>query len=341
VASARGFSQPTAAHANLNSGVTLCPEVVNLNQRRLGNSELHVSEIGLGCNNFGYVKALDVNETRRIVHRAFDCGINFLDTSDSYGHSEEFLGQVLGSHRSRIVLATKFGSQLDPEGKKKGASQRYIFSAVEVSLSRLKTEWIDLYQLHRPDPGTPIEETLRALNTLVEQGKVRYIGCSNFSAEQLVEAHETAERLGLKQFVTSQDEYSLLVRNIETDLLPAVERFGMSELPYFPLASGLLTGKYKRQEEHPADSRLAQKPALSQKYATTENFDKVEKLSAFATRRGHTLLELAFSWLLSHKEVGSVIAGATKPEQVEANSKAGSWKLSPDELAAVDSITRP
>jgi len=312
-----------------------------VNQRRLGNSELEVSEIGLGCNNFGFVKALDVNETRRIVHRAFDCGINFLDTSDSYGHSEEFLGQILGSHRRRVILATKFGSQLDTEGKKKGASQRYIFSAVEASLSRLKTDWIDLYQLHRPDPDTPIEETLRALSTLVQQGKARHIGCSNLSPEQLIEAHETAERLGLTQFVTSQDEYSLLVRDIEAELLPAIEKFGMSELPYFPLASGLLTGKYKRQEEHPADSRLAQKPALGQRYSTPENWDKVEKLTAFAGQQGHSLLELAFSWLLSHKSVGSVIAGATQPEQVEVNSKAGNWKLSPDELAAVDHITKP
>jgi aryl-alcohol dehydrogenase-like predicted oxidoreductase len=311
-----------------------------VNKRKLGSAELEVSEIGLGCNNFGYVKALDVNETRRIVHRAFDCGINFLDTSDSYGHSEEFLGQVLGSHRSRIVLATKFGSQLDTEGKKKGASQRYIFSAAEASLSRLKTDWIDLYQLHRPDPDTPIEETLRALTTLVQQGKVRYIGCSNLSPEQLIEAHETAERLGLQQFVTSQDEYSLLARDIETELLPAIEKFGMSELPYFPLASGLLTGKYKRQEEHPADSRLAQKPALGERYATPANWDKVEKLSAFASSHGHSLLELAFSWLLSHKPVASVIAGATKPDQVDANSKAGNWRLSPDELAEIDRITR-
>jgi len=242
-----------------------------VNTRKLGGSELEVSEIGLGCNNFGYVKALDVNETRRILHRAFDCGINFLDTSDSYGHSEEFLGQILGSHRSRVVLATKFGSQLDTEGKKKGASQRYIFSAVEASLSRLKTDWIDLYQLHRPDPETPIEETLRALDRLVQQGKVRHIGCSNLSAAQLIEAQETAERLGLKHFVTSQDEYSLLVRDIETDLLPAIEKFEMSQLPYFPLASGMLTGKYKRQQEHPPGTRLTDKPGLAERHATAAN----------------------------------------------------------------------
>jgi aryl-alcohol dehydrogenase-like predicted oxidoreductase len=314
---------------------------VQVKQRKLGSSELQVSEIGLGCNNFGYVKALDVNESRRIVHRALDCGINFLDTSDSYGQSEEFLGKILTTHRSRILLATKFGSQLDTEGTKKGASRRYIFSAVEASLSRLKTDWIDLYQLHRPDPDTPIDETLGALSGLVQQGKVRYIGCSNLSPEQLTAAHDTAQRLGLEQFVTSQDEYSLLARNIETALLPAIEKFGMSELPYFPLASGLLTGKYKRREEHPEDSRLAQKPGLAEKYATPENFDKVEKLSAFANRQGHTLLELAFSWLLSHKAVASVIAGATKPEQVDANSKAGNWKLSADELAEIEDITKP
>lgn len=311
-----------------------------MNKRRLGNSELEVSEIGLGCNNFGYVKALDINETRRIVHRAFDCGINFLDTSDSYGYSEEFLGQILGSHRSRIVLATKFGSQLDTDSKKKGASQRYIFSAVEASLSRLKTDWIDLYQLHRPDPDTPIEETLRALTTLVEQGKVRFIGCSNLSTEQLTEATEASTRLGLKQFISSQDEYSLLVREIEADLLPAIEKFGMSELPYFPLASGMLTGKYKRHQEHPPGTRLADKPGLAKRYATPDHWDKVETLSAFATTHGHSLLELAFSWLLSQKTVGSVIAGATKPEQVESNSKTGSWRLSQTELAEIDRITQ-
>jgi aryl-alcohol dehydrogenase-like predicted oxidoreductase len=299
---------------------------------------LEVSEIGLGCNNFGYVKALDVNETRRIVHRAFDCGINFLDTSDSYGHSEEFLGQILGNHRPRIILATKFGSQLDSEGKKKGASRRYIMSAVDASLSRLKTDWIDLYQLHRPDSDTPIEETLRALDQLVQQGKVRYIGCSNLSAEQLTEAEVAASSLKLHQFITSQDEYSLLVRDIEKELLPAVEKFGMNELPYFPLASGLLTGKYQRNQEHPPGTRLAEKPGLGERYATAKNFDKVEKLNEFAQRQGHTLLELTFSWLLSHKAVGSVIAGATKPDQVESNSKAGSWQLSSEELAEIDHI---
>ncbi len=310
-----------------------------MNYRRLGNSELEVSEVGLGGNNFGFVKDLGVDETRHIVHRAFDCGINFIDTSDSYGYSEEFLGQILGTRRAHVVLATKFGSQLDTEGKKKGASHSYIISAIEASLSRLKTDWIDLYQLHRPDPETPIEETLLALDHLVKEGKVRYIGCSNVSAAQLTEAEETAQAKELHHFITSQDEYSLLVRAVEAELLPVVEKFGMSELPYFPLASGLLTGKYKRHEEHPEGSRFAHKPGLANRYATPANFDKVEKLSEFAGRHGHTLLELAFSWLLSHKVVGSVIAGASKPAQVESNCKAAGWKLGPAELAEIDHIT--
>jgi aryl-alcohol dehydrogenase-like predicted oxidoreductase len=274
-----------------------------------------------------------------VVDKALESGINFFDTSDSYGHSEDFLGQILGERRKQIVLVTKFGSQLDTEGKKKGASRSYILSAVESSLARLKTDWIDLYQLHFPDPKTPIEETLGALNDLVKQGKVRYIGCSNLSATQLEEAEQTASQHGLAHFVTSQDEYSLLVRDIERELLPKIEQFGLSELPYFPLASGLLTGKYKQNQPHPAGSRLAEKEALANKYATAANWEKVKKLSDFATQRGHTLLELAFSWLLSRPVVASVIAGATRPEQVESNSSAGDWKLKPEELQEIDHIT--
>lgn len=307
--------------------------------RRLGNSKLQVSEIGLGCNNFGYVKNLGIEETRRIIDKAIDCGINFLDTSDSYGHSEEYIGKVLGERRRGIVLATKFGSQLDAEGKKKGASRNYIMSAIEASLTRLKTDWIDLYQLHRPDPNTTVEETLRALDDLIQQGKVRYLGCSNLSAEQLREAESTAERNKLRKFITSQDEYSLLVRDIERELLPVVEQFGMSELPYFPLASGMLTGKYQRGRTHPPGSRLAEKQGLGDKYATDANWDKVEKLETFAKARGRSLLELAFAWLLAHPVVGSVIAGATTPLQVEANSRAAEWKLSTEELAEIDAIT--
>lgn len=310
-----------------------------MNRRKIKNTELQVSEIGLGCNNFGYVKDLDIHRTRQVVDKAIECGINFFDTSDSYGHSEEFLGEILGERRNSLLLATKFGSQLDKEGKKKGASRSYILSAVESSLSRLKTDWIDLYQLHRPDLNTPIDETLRALDDLVKQGKVRYIGCSNLSAEQLTEAEEVATRHRLTHFVTSQDEYSLLVRNIERDLLPTVDKYGMSELPYFPLASGFLTGKYKRHQPHPHGSRLAEKQGLADKYAHSQNWEKVEKLTAIAEGRGHTLLELAFSWLLSHSVVASVIAGATTPEQVESNSRAGSWQLSAEDLQEIDHIT--
>jgi aryl-alcohol dehydrogenase-like predicted oxidoreductase len=308
-------------------------------QRQIDNTGLQVSEIGLGCNNFGYVKNLDVEATGKIVDKAIECGITLFDTSDSYGHSEEFLGELLGERRKEIILATKFGSQLDTEGKKKGASRSYTLSAVEASLSRLKTDWIDLYQLHRPDPDTPIEETLGTLDELVKQGKVRYIGCSNLSAAQLEEAEQTASANRLFRFVTSQDEYSLLVRGIERDLLPVIEKFGMSELPYFPLASGLLTGKYKRHQAHPHGSRLAEKQALAEKYAHSENWAKVEKLTEFAKQHGHSLLELASSWLLSRPAVASVIAGATSPQQVESNSRAGRWRLNPEELQEIDGIT--
>jgi aryl-alcohol dehydrogenase-like predicted oxidoreductase len=309
-----------------------------MKKRTIGNTELQVSEIGLGCNNFGYVKNLDLEGTRQVVDKAIECGINFFDTSDSYGHSEEFLGKILGARRNQIMLATKFGSQLDTEGKKKGASRAYIMSAVQSSLSRLNTEWIDLYQLHRPDPATPIEETLRALDDLVKQGKVRYIGCSNFSAAQLQQAERTASGNRLAHFVSSQDEYSLLVRDIEREQLTLIEQFGMSELPYFPLASGLLTGKYKRHQPHPHGSRLAEKQALVERYGTQSNWEKVERLSDFANKRGRSLLDLAFSWLLSRPAVASVIAGATRPEQVECNASAGQWKLGSEELHEIDRI---
>ena len=310
-----------------------------MENRRVGSTELQVSEIGLGCNNFGFVKDLDVTATRHIIDRAIDCGINFFDTSDSYGRSEDFLGEVLGERRKQIILATKFGSQLDTEGKKKGASRAYILSAIESSLRRLKTEWIDLYQLHRPDPNTPMDETLRALDDLLKQGKVRYIGCSNLSPAQLREAEDIASRNGLARFVTSQDEYSLLVRGVERELLPCIEQFGMSELPYFPLANGLLTGKYQSNQPPPPGTRLADKPALAERHASPANWAKVARLAEFASGRGHSLLQLAFSWLLSRPAVASVIAGATRPEQVESNSRAGGWQLSSEELREIDRIT--
>jgi aryl-alcohol dehydrogenase-like predicted oxidoreductase len=307
--------------------------------RKLGNSELQVSVVGLGCNNFGFVANMDVEASRKVVDKAIDAGINFFDTSDSYGSSEEILGEVLGERRKKIVLATKFGSQLDQEGRKKGASRAYIFSAIESSLQRLRTDWIDLYQLHRPDPNTPMEETLRALDDLVQQGKVRHIGCSNLSAAQLVEAESIAEANKLTKFASSQDEYSLVVRDIEPELLPVVEKYGMAELPYFPLASGLLTGKYKKGQAAPKGSRLAEKQGLADRYLNEANLEKVERLEHFAKERGHTLLELAFSWLLARRAVASVIAGATKPEQVEKNAVSANWHLSAEELAKIDRIT--
>jgi aryl-alcohol dehydrogenase-like predicted oxidoreductase len=283
---------------------------------------------------------MDVEASRKVIDKAIDSGINFFDTSDSYGTSENILGEILGERRKKIILATKFGSMQNALGEKSGASRGYLLAEAEESLRRLRTDYIDLYQIHYPDPQTPIDETLRALDDLVKTGKVRYVGCSNFSATQLQDAEAAAIKHSVKSFVSSQDEYSLLVRDIEREQLPLIERLGMSELPYFPLASGLLTGKYKKGSTAPKGTRLGDKQALADRYHTESNLEKVERLQRFAEARGHTLLELAFSWLLSRKAVASVIAGATKPEQVEANAKAGGWTLNADELAQIDEITQ-
>jgi aryl-alcohol dehydrogenase-like predicted oxidoreductase len=310
-----------------------------LEHRKLGKSDLQVSVVGLGCNNFGFVANMDVAASRKVIDKAIDSGVNFFDTSDSYGTSENILGEVLGERRKQIVLATKFGSKLNALGEKSGASRGYILAECEESLRRLRTDWIDLYQIHYPDSATPIEETLRAMEDLVKHGKVRFIGCSNFSAAQLEEAENTAQAKGLASFVSSQDEYSLLVRKIEREQLPVIEKHGLSELPYFPLASGLLTGKYKKGHAPEKGTRLGEKQALADRYLHDANHDKVERLEHFAKEHGHTLLELAFSWLVAHPAVASVIAGATKAEQIEANAKAANWELSPAEMAEVDRIT--
>jgi len=310
-----------------------------LKHRRIGTSDLHVSVIGLGCNNFGFIADMDAEATRKVVDAAIDSGINFFDTSDSYGASENILGEVLGERRKKIVLATKFGSKPNALGEKSGNSRGYILAEAEESLKRLRTDWIDLYQIHYPDSKTPIEETLRALDDLVKSGKVRYVGCSNFSAVQLEEAEQTAKAHRLTKLVSSQDEFSLLVRELERERLPLIEKFGIGELPYFPLASGMLTGKHKRGQPAAHGTRLADKPFLAERYFHDANHAKVEKLEKLVKERGHTLLDLAFSWLLSHKAVASVIAGATKPEQIEANANAGDWELSGEELAEVDRIT--
>jgi len=282
---------------------------------------------------------MDVEASRRVIDKAIDSGINFFDTSDSYGTSENILGEVLGARRKNIVLATKVGARVNALGEKSGASRSYILAEAEESLRRLRTDWIDLYQVHYPDPKTPIEETLRALQDLLKSGKVRCIGCSNFSAAQLEEAEQTAHRVGLAKFVSSQDEFSLLARDLERERLAVIERYGMSELPYFPLASGMLTGKHKRGRPPAKGTRLAEKAMLAERYLHDANHAKVERLQHFAEEQGHTLLELAFSWLLSHRAVASVIAGATKPEQAEANAKAGEWQLSREDLAQIDEIT--
>ena len=309
--------------------------------RNLGNSGLKVSLVGLGCNNFG--GRTDLEGSRKVIHKALDLGINLLDTADVYanrGGSETVLGQVLGDRRKDIVLATKYGQPMDEAGRLRGGSRRYIMSAVEASLKRLKTDWIDLYQMHRYDPATPIDETLRALDDLIHQGKVRYIGSSNFTAWQVVDAQWTAKHLGLNRFIACQDELSLLVRDAERELIPAMKAHGLGLLPYFPLASGMLTGKYKRGAVQPAGARLSYMPDLAERYFTDANWARVDKLEAFCAARGKTMVELAFSWLGAQAAVSSVIAGATKPEQIEQNIAAASWALSTDDLAEIDRITK-
>ncbi len=305
--------------------------------RNLGTSGLKVSTVGLGCNNFGM--RMDAEQTRTVVHAALDAGINFFDTADVYGgsKSEEFLGQALqGMDRESVVIATKFAM---PLGKgKQGASRRYIMSAVEASLARLGTDYIDLYQQHRPDDDTPIEETLRALDDLVTAGKVRYLGNSNFSGWQLADADWTARSEGLNRFASAQNLYNLLDRRIEREVLPACERFGLGMLPYFPLASGLLTGKYGRGQPAPENTRLSGERGKNA--LTDANFDVVEKLTAFAGERGHSLLELAMSWLACNPLVSSVISGATKVEQVQANVAAIGWQLSEEEISEIQTLTR-
>lgn len=308
--------------------------------RNLGGSGLRVSAIGLGCNNFG--QRTDAETSKKVIHKAIDLGVTLFDTADIYagqGGSETVLGNVLGDRRKDIVLATKFSKPMAADGTKQGASRHYIMAAVEASLTRLKTDWIDLYQQHDYDELTPIDETLRALDDLIRQGKVRYIGNSNFPAWRIAEAEYVARALGTERYVSCQDEYSLVVRGIEKDLLPAAEEYNLGLLPFFPLASGLLTGKYQRGTEAPSNTRFAKMPAIRDRYFTDTNLDIVDKLKAFAEARGHALLELAFSWLAVRPQVSSVIAGATTPEQVEQNVKAASWRLTDEDMAEIDKIT--
>jgi aryl-alcohol dehydrogenase-like predicted oxidoreductase len=302
--------------------------------RRLGDSDLSVSRIGLGCNNFG--RRVDLDRTRAVVDAALDTGINFLDTAESYGErkgdSERYLGEVLLGRRDEVVLATKFGGG-PVDGSSRGSAD-YIVEAVEGSLERLQTDWIDLYYYHAPDGVTPVAETLGALHELVEQGKVRSIGCSNFSASQLREADEVARSSGKSRFVALQNQYSLLERNADADVLPLCRELNVGFVPYFPLASGLLTGKYKRGEPPPVGARLS---SWGGEMLTDETFDEVERLAAFAEERGHSLRELAISAVASTPGVASVLVGATSPEQVRANA-AVTWEFTPDELDAIPRI---
>src|SRR5215212_5904668 len=304
-----------------------------MDTRRIGS--LEVSVVGLGCNNFG--RRLDAQATNAVVDAAIEAGITFFDTADVYGNtkSEEYLGRALGRRREDVVLATKFGSRIDEQ--RKGAKPEYVKQAVEDSLRRLGTDRIDLYQLHTPDPEVPIGETLGALDELVQAGKVREVGCSNFSADQLREAKE-ATREGAARFASVQNEYSLLHREPEREVLPECERLGVAFVPYFPLANGLLTGKYRRGEDAPSGSRLDS--GRGDRLLTDQNLAIVERLIEFSESRGHTILELAFSWLLTRPAVASVIAGATSPEQARGNAAAASWQLTDAELTEVNSILR-
>lgn len=310
--------------------------------RRLGDSGLVVSVVGIGCNNFG--RKLDLDGTRAVVDAALDVGINLFDTADIYGEpqggSEELLGQALKGRRDDVVVATKFGMDMNglngPDFGARG-SRRYIARAVEASLRRLGTDHIDLYQMHEPDPGTPIDETLAALDDLVRDGKVRYLGNSNFAGWQIADADWVASSNGRSRFISAQNHYSLLERSVEAEVIPACERFGLGMLPFFPLANGLLTGKYKRSGQPPAGSRLSGGGRYADRLAAAD-WDTIEAIEAYAAERGLTMLQVAIGGLAAQPAVTSVIAGATTPEQVYANAAAGTWEPSDDDLAALRAI---
>ena len=306
--------------------------------RRLGNSGLQVSVVGLGTNNFG--GRMDYEQTERLLSHVIDEGINFIDTANIYGGglSEEYIGKALKGKRSQVLLATKAGMKAGDGPNQTGASRKHIQEQVEISLKKLQTDYIDLYQIHQADPNTPIEETLRTLDDLVRQGKVRYIGCSNYAAWQLAEAMTTSKALRLESFISVQPEYSMLNRTVETELLACSQNYNLGILPYYPLFSGFLTGKYKRGKGAPEGTRLAGNARRAETTFTGANFDVLESLEAFAAKRERQMVELAIAWLLANPLVGSVIAGATKPEQVTANARAADWDLSPDEMEELDDI---
>ncbi len=306
--------------------------------RNLGSSGLKVSAVGLGCNNFG--RRVDAAGTKAVVDRAIDMGITFFDTADTYGPalSEEYLAPALKPHRRNVVIGTKSVGQMGEGPYHQGANRKHLMDAVEDCLRRLDTDYIDLYQMHRPDPSTPIEETLRALDDMVRSGKVRYIGNSNYAGWQVAEAAWVAKAEHLQPYVSAQNQYNLLERGIERELVPSCNKFGLSIIPFSPLASGFLTGKYRPGEPPPEGTRLAAMGAMASRVLNERNFGTLIKLEDFAKERGHTMVDLAVGWLASQPHVASVIAGATRPEQVEENVKAGDWKLDAEDLKAVDEI---
>jgi aryl-alcohol dehydrogenase-like predicted oxidoreductase len=309
-----------------------------MEKRKLGPSGLEVSLVGLGTNNFG--RRIDIDSARKVVHRALDLGVTHFDTANTYGGgggSEEIIGTLLGARRKEVVLATKFGSRMPGEPDEPRGRRAYALAAVEASLKRLKTDWIDLLYQHQPDPSTPIEETLRAMDELRQSGKVRHIAASNVTPDGIRAATAAAEKMNIAGFAGSQEEYSLLFRGFETTLFPALAKLGLGLVPFFPLGGGALTGKYRKHARLPEGSRHT---GGSERFLDP-HWDTIEALHAFAEKRGHTILELAMSWLAARPGVASIIAGATRPEQVEANAKSVGWKLSADEMAEVDRITAP
>jgi aryl-alcohol dehydrogenase-like predicted oxidoreductase len=309
--------------------------------RTLGGTDLKVSVLGLGCNSYGAApgdsggRLLDLEKTRAVVNAAYDSGVNFFDTADIYGAdggSEKFIGEILKDRRKQVIIATKWGADASRAGRIAG-SRAHIRTSVEASLRRLQTDYIDLYQYHFPDNKTPIAETLAALDELKREGKVRYIGASNFSAAQLDEADKVARANNVPRFISLQNQYSLLETEAEQDVLPACARLNIGFLPYFPLASGLLTGKYRRESPAPEGARLANRPIAA------ETYDRIEKLEAFAKQRGHTLLDLAFAGLIAHPQMGSVIAGATKPNQIRENAVSIGWELTAADVTELRKLT--
>jgi aryl-alcohol dehydrogenase-like predicted oxidoreductase len=308
--------------------------------RNLGNSGLIVSAVGLGCNNIG--RQVDQAGTNAIVAKCLELGMTFFDTADVYGaergRSEEYLGRALKPHRRDVVLATKGSGRMGEGPYWVGASRKYLTEALEASLRRLDTDYVDLYQVHFPDPNTPIEETLRALDDMVRSGKVRYVGCCNYSAQEINEAAAAWQRDHLTPLISAQNRYNLMERDIERDVVPECERLGMGILPYYPLLAGLLTGKYQPDQPVPEGTRLTSGIHFYDGILENADYPKLTRLTDFAAERGHSLLELAIGWLASQPAVGSVMTGATRVEQIEANGLAGDWRLTPDELRHVDEL---